>query len=187
MILPIILAFGTILKQVMPSIRNLQKFSIFHRHAGPRHQNHRSWALKPLTTRFFTKSSLTVSTSEYSMSLSRSFLQMKAENQNFQQITRICLENGHLWSRINLCCKHKFTNVVLSLCWQISRLILWHFWSAYFAQHLPLQPSIEKRRKQSCTPNIYTNKWLILSENVTYILLKFDNIAWCLDICNQSN
>ena len=28
------------------------------------------------------------------------------------------------------------------------------FLSAYFDQHLPLQPSIEKRRKQSFTPNI---------------------------------
>ena len=59
-------------------------------------------------------------------------------------------------NKINLWCKHKFTNMVLSLCWQISKLTVWHFWSAYFDQHLPLQPSIDKRRKQSCTPNIVT-------------------------------
>ena len=28
---------------------------------------------------------------------------------------------------------------------------IWHFWSAYSDQHLPLQPSIEKRQKKSCT------------------------------------
>ena len=59
-------------------------------------------ALKPLTTHYFTKSSLTASTWKHSMSLDRSFLQMKAENQNFPQMTRIWLENWHLRSRINL-------------------------------------------------------------------------------------
>ena len=72
---------------------------------------------------------------EYSMSLSRSFLQMKAENQNCPQMTRIWLEKWHIWSRIKLWCKHKFTNAVLSLCWQMSKLTVWCFWSAYF---LPL-------------------------------------------------
>ena len=100
-------------------------------------------ALKPLTTRSFTKSSLSTSTWEHSMSLSRSFLQVKAKNQNFPQMTGIRLENWHLRSRINLWCKYKFTNVVLSLCWQMSKLTVWHFWSVYFDQHLPLQPSIE--------------------------------------------
>ena len=42
--------------------------------------------LKPLTSRSFIKSSLTVSTWEHSISLSRSFLQMEAENQNFPQM-----------------------------------------------------------------------------------------------------
>ena len=86
---------------------------------------------------------------EHLMSLSRSFLQMKAQNQNFPKRTRIWLGNWHLRSRINLWCEHKFTNVVLSLCWhcwQMSMLTVWHFWSAYFDQHLPLQ-------KSSCTPN----------------------------------
>ena len=110
-------------------------------------------ALNPLKTRSFSKSRLTVSTWEHSMSPSCNFLQMKAENQNFPQMTIIQLENWYLRSRINLWCKHKFTNMVLSLCWQMSKLIVWHFWSAYFNQHLPLQPPIEKRRKQSCTPN----------------------------------
>ena len=89
--------------------------------------------LKPLTTRSFTKSSLTVSTWEHSMSLSHSFLQIKAENQNFPQT--------------------QFTIVVLSLCWQMPKLTVWHFWTAFFNEHFTLQPSIEKRRTQSCTPN----------------------------------
>ena len=42
MILPIILAFGTSLQQVMHPIRNLPKFSFFHSHVGPRHQIYRS-------------------------------------------------------------------------------------------------------------------------------------------------
>ena len=88
------------------------------------------------------------STWEHLMSLSRSFLQIKAENQNDPQMTRILLKNWHLRSRINLRCKHKFTNVVLSLYWQMSKLTVRYFWFAYFDQHLPLQPSIEKRRKQ---------------------------------------
>ena len=46
-------------------------------------------ALRPLITRSFTKSSLTVSTSEHSIGLSRSFLQMKAENQNFRQMENL--------------------------------------------------------------------------------------------------
>ena len=37
MILTILLAFGTSLQQLMLPIRNLRKFSLFHRHAGPRH------------------------------------------------------------------------------------------------------------------------------------------------------
>ena len=63
----------------------------------------------------FTKSSLTVSTWENSIRLGRSFLQIKEENQNFPQITRIWHENWHLRSRINLWCKDKFTNMLLSL------------------------------------------------------------------------
>ena len=42
MILPLLLAFVTNFQQLMPPIGNLQKFSLFYRHAGPRHQNHRS-------------------------------------------------------------------------------------------------------------------------------------------------
>ena len=60
---------------------------------------------------------------------SASFFQMKAENQNFTQMMRIWLENWHLRSRINLWCKHKFTN---------------------FDHHLPLQSSIEKNNGYHC-------------------------------------
>ena len=84
-------------------------------------------ALKPLTTRSFTKSSLTVSTWEHSMSLSRSFLQMKVENQNIPRMTRVWLENWHFQSGKNLLCKQKFTNMVLSLCWQMSKFTFVRF------------------------------------------------------------
>ena len=96
-------------------------------------------ALKPFTKCSFTKSS---------------FPQLKEENQNYPQMTRIWLGYWYFRWRINLWCKYKFTKVVVSSCWQISKLPVWHFWSAYFDQHLPLQPSIEKWQKQSCTPNI---------------------------------
>ena len=148
MILPILLAFGTSLQWVIPPIRHaMPVFDI--KITGLE-------ALKPLTTRSFTKSSLTVITYEHSTSLSRSFLQIKAENPNFPQTTWIWLESWHLQTKIDLMCKHKFTNVVLSLCWQMYRLTVWHFWSAYFDQHLPLKLSIEKRRKQNCRPNRFT-------------------------------
>ena len=78
---------------------------------------------------------------EHSISLSRSFLQMKSENQNDVKMTWIWLESWHLRSRINLWCKHKFTNVVLSLCCQTSKLTVWHFYmpissSTYHCSHL---------------------------------------------------
>ena len=118
------------------------------------------------------------------MSFSRSFLQIKAENQNFPQITRIWLENWRLWSRINLWCKFKFTNVVLPLCWQMSKLTVWHFWFAYFHQHLLYYCShiSKKWQKQYCTPNSYidslswSNSWFARSPNqiffrVTYLIV----------------
>ena len=106
------------LQQVMPPIRNLWKFSLFHRHAGPLLYIRITAleALKALTTHPFTKNSLTISTWEHSVSFSRSFLQMKPENRKFLQMTQMRLENWHLRSRINLWCKRKFTNVVLLLC-----------------------------------------------------------------------
>ena len=87
--------------------------------------------------------------------LSTTFVLKKRKLAVLTSWTWIWLEIWHLRSRINLGCKHKFTNVVLSLCWEMSKLTVWHFWSAYFDQHLPLQPSIEKRRKQSCTLNTF--------------------------------
>jgi len=41
----------------------------------------------------------------------------------------------------------------MGLCWQMPKFIVWRLWSIYFDHHLPLKPSIGKRRKQSCTPN----------------------------------
>ena len=154
MILSIVLVFGTSLHQVMPPIWNLRKFSLFHCHAGPRHRNHRFWSIKT------THDTFTVSIWEHSMSQSRSFFRMKSENQNFVYMTWIWLEKIIIIIGINLWCKNKFTNVVLSLYWQLSKLTVWHFWSAYFDQHLPLQLSIVKWRKQICTPNnsIWINK-----------------------------
>ena len=46
MILPIFLAFGKCHQKVMLPILNLWKFSLFHCHTGPRHQNHCSWSIK---------------------------------------------------------------------------------------------------------------------------------------------
>ena len=46
MILPFLLAFGKSHQQVVPPIRNLRKFSLLHRHAGHRHQNHHSWSVE---------------------------------------------------------------------------------------------------------------------------------------------
>ena len=53
MIMPILLAFGTSLQQIMLSIRNLRKFSLFHRHAGPRNQNYRFWSVETTHDTFF--------------------------------------------------------------------------------------------------------------------------------------
>ena len=69
-------------------------------------------------------------------------------------MTRIWLVNWHFQSRITLC-RHKSTNVSMGLCWQMPKFIVWHLWSIYFDHHLPLKLSIGKRRKQSCTPNIF--------------------------------
>jgi len=68
-------------------------------------------------------------------------------------MTRIWLVNWHFQSRITLWCRHKSTNVSMRLCWQMLKFIVWRLWSIYFDHHLPLKPSIGKRRKQSCTPN----------------------------------
>ena len=68
-------------------------------------------------------------------------------------MTRIWLVNWHFQLRIILWCRHKSTNVSMELYWQIPKFIVWRLWSIYF--DLPLKPSVGKRRKQSCTPNIY--------------------------------
>ena len=73
-------------------------------------------------------------------------------------MTRIWLVNWHFQSRIILWCRHKSTNVSMGLCWQMPKFIVWCLWSIYFDHHLPLKPSIGKRRKQSCTPNISNYK-----------------------------
>ena len=66
-------------------------------------------------------------------------------------MSRIWLVNWHFQSRITLWCRHKSTNVSMGLCWQM--FIIWRLWFIYFDHHLSLEPSIGKRRKQSCTPN----------------------------------
>jgi len=70
-------------------------------------------------------------------------------------MTRIWLVNWHFQSRITLWCRHKSTNVSMGLCSQMPKFIIWRLWFIYFDHHLLLKPSIGKRRKQSCTPNIY--------------------------------
>jgi len=71
-------------------------------------------------------------------------------------MTRIWLVNWHFQSRITLWCRHKSTNISMGLCWEMPKFIVWRLWSIYFDQHLPLKPSIRKRRKRSCTPNMYS-------------------------------
>jgi len=70
-------------------------------------------------------------------------------------MTRIWLVDWRFQSRITLWCRHKSTNVSMELCWQMPEFIVWRLWCIYFDHHLPLKPSIGKRRKQSCTPIIY--------------------------------
>ena len=53
MLLPILLMFGMSFQKVMPLIRNLRKFSLFHRQAGLRHQNYRSWSVETTHDTFF--------------------------------------------------------------------------------------------------------------------------------------
>jgi len=65
-------------------------------------------------------------------------------------MTRTWLIFWHFQSRITLWCRHKSTNVSMGLCWQMSKFIVWRLWYIYFDHHLPLKPSIRKRRKQSC-------------------------------------
>ena len=89
-------------------------------------------------------------------------------------MTRIWLVNWHFQSRITLWCRYKSTNVSI-LCWQMLKFIVWRLWSIYFDHHLPLKPSIGKRRKQSCTPNIF---FLFIS--LTQIF--FNNVLACLFI-----
>jgi len=80
-------------------------------------------------------------------------------------MTRIWLVNWHFQSRITLWCRHKSTNVFIGLCWQMPKFIVWRLWSIYFDHHLPLKPSIGKRRKQSCAPNILRH--ILLRSNTT--------------------
>jgi len=68
-------------------------------------------------------------------------------------MTRIWLVNWHFQSRITLWGRHKSTNISMGLCWQMTKFIVWRLCSIYFDHHLPLKPSIGKRRKQSCIPN----------------------------------
>ena len=45
------------------------------------------------------------------------------------------------------------------------KFIVWHLWSIFFGHHLPLKPSIGKRRKQSCTPNTIVDVLLLDVKN----------------------
>jgi len=83
-------------------------------------------------------------------------------------MTRIWFVNWHFQSRITLWCRYKSTNVSMGLCWQMPKFIVWHLWSIYFDHHLPLKPSIGKRRKQSCTLNITSNFNFCDASNVGY-------------------
>ena len=101
-------------------------------------------------------------------------------------MTRIWVTNWLLRSIINLWCKHKFINVVLSLFWQMSELPVWHFWSANFDQLLQLQSSIEKWRKQSCIYIIFdlSNRWLTVTNNFSESCYEFS--GRCYDFSDRS-
>ena len=74
--------------------------------------------------------------------------------------------------------RHKSTIVSMGLCWQMPKFIVWRLWSIYFDHHLPLKPSIGKRRKQSCTPN---NKSINTIKIVLFGLFKsnyLSNLMW---------
>ena len=92
-------------------------------------------------------------------------------------MTKIWIVNWHFQSRITLWCRHKSINVSMGLCWQMPKFIVWCLWSIYFDHHLPLKPSIGKRRKQSCTPNnipttlliaALDKKWDLISKNCKF-------------------
>ena len=63
------------------------------------------------------------------------------------------------------------------------KFIVWRLWSIYFDHHLPLKPSIGKRRKQSCTLNtclyhllffsvwVLTNSFIIFFEVLLIIII----------------
>ena len=171
--------FGTSLQEVMPPIQIFE--ILFYTAMLVLDINITALdALKPLTTCFFTKSSLTVSTLEHSMSLRRSFLQMKAENQNFPQITRIWLKNRQLQSRIHLWWKHKFTNVVLSLCWQMPKLTVWYFWSASTYRCSHLSKTAEAKRAPSM---LYKGNWGIVRHEVLWNTLFFHHNWTIWHIC----
>jgi len=55
----------------------------------------------------------------------------------------------------------------MGLCWQMPKFIIWRLWSIYFDHHLPLKPSIGKRRKQSCTSNTFDH----LKPSLTIMIL----------------
>jgi len=94
-------------------------------------------------------------------------------------MTRIWLVNWHFQSRITLWCRHKSTNVSMGLCWQMPKFIVWRLWSIYFDHHLLLKPSIGKRRKESCTPNIFFyifDKTFIIS--LTFLVPLYANTCY---------
>ena len=103
-------------------------------------------------------------------------------------MTRIWLVNWHFQSRITLWCRHKSTNVSMGLCWQMPKFIVWRLWSIYFDHHLPLKPSIGKRRKQSCTPHNNGNETIFYSHVITSFLFLYvlkakanssQSTSWC--------
>jgi len=79
-------------------------------------------------------------------------------------MTRIWLVNWHFQSRITLWCRHKSTNVSMGLCWQMQVYCMTSM-IYLFRPYLPLKQSIEKRRKQSCTPNIWVFIISILAQS----------------------
>ena len=133
-------------------------------------------ALKPLTTLSFIKSSLTLSTWEHSMSLSRSFLQMIAENQNFLQPEQ---KSWHcqLWQSVKC-----WSNVGYWLLITNVGIMLGSNWPN-------LIPTAEKVIFRQWMYKVYPvsiQPWLLTNIYFVNLLLQFINDSLCLQKCSPS-
>ena len=84
-------------------------------------------------------------------------LKPSANDENLIRKLTFSIEN-------NFMLQTQTTNVSMGLCWQMPKFIVWCLWSIYFDHHLPLKPSIGKRRSKVVhLINISTFDWVFLS------------------------